>query len=97
MFTPFHQPAGIVLALSVAPAALLGFSLPARAHDSGGAIAAGIAGGVAGTMAGQALSGALPPPGYNAPAYPPVQDCVWEQQMVRRPYSLHIGQVRVCQ
>jgi hypothetical protein len=48
-------------------------------------------------MAGQALSGALPPPGYNGPAYPPVQDCVWEQQMVQKPYSLHIGQVRVCQ
>ena len=96
MFTPLGQSIRIVLALSVTAAAVTGFCLPARAHD-GGAIAAGIAGGIAGTMAGQALSGALPPPGYNAPAYPPVQDCVWEQQMVQRPYSFHIGQVRVCQ
>jgi hypothetical protein len=96
MSTPSNKSVGIVLALSVTAAAVTGFCLPARAHD-GGAIAAEIAGGVAGTMAGEALSGAMPPPGYNGPAYPPVQDCVWEQQMVQKPYSLHIGQVRVCQ
>lgn len=56
---------------------------------NGGAIAAGVAGGVAGTMAGQMLA----PPGYT----PPQQDCVWEQEMVQKPYSFHIGQVRVCQ
>ena len=88
----------IFLALSAA-VALTAASIPACAGDHG-AIAAGVAGGVAGAMAGTVLSGAMTPPGYNnyGPGYPPpVQDCVWEQQMVQQPYSMHIGQVRVCQ
>ncbi|HUB63981.1 MAG TPA: hypothetical protein VL996_05960 [Methylocella sp.] len=87
----------IIFALSAAAVAVQpAVSRPARAHD-GGAIAAGVAGGVAGAMAGTALQGTLPPQGYYGPAYPPVQDCVWEQQMVQQPYHMHIGQVRVCQ
>lgn len=92
MSAPLRQPIKILFALAISAAPLPAFCQIARDHD-GGAIAAGIAGGVAGTMASQALSGALPPPGY----YPPPKDCVWEQEMVQKPYSMHIGQVRVCQ
>jgi hypothetical protein len=60
----------IILALSLGAATLTAISHPARAVE-GRAFAAGVAGGVADTLAGEALSGALPPPGYNAPAYPP--------------------------
>ena len=55
---PLDQSIRIVLALSVAAATLMGFSVSASARYRS-AIAAGVAGGVAGTIAGEALSGAM--------------------------------------
>jgi hypothetical protein len=99
---PIGRLTRIIFALSTGATALPSISRPAWSGyrngfgDHGGAIAAGVAGGVAGTMAGAALSG-QPIPGLNAPANPPPgQNCHWEQRMEQAPYSLHIGQVQVC-
>ena len=96
MSMPLDQSIRIVLALSVAAATLMGFSVSASARYRS-AIAAGVAGNVAGTIAGEALSGAMPPPGYNAPAYPPSAPRCWrEHRQEFNAYSFHIGQVQVC-
>ena len=96
MSTSLGRSIRIILALSLGAATLTANSHPARAVE-GRAIAAGVAGGVAGTIAGEAFSGALPPPGYHAPAYPPPAQRCWNHlQQERGAHSYHIGQVRVC-
>lgn len=89
-------PIKIVFSVSAAAAALVAAPSASLAGHRG-AVAAGVIGGVAGAMAGEAVSGALTPPAYYAPASPPPSPRCWNELGEQRPgQTYHMGQ-RVCE